>query len=134
MNIGVTIGIAFFYYLIFGLPVFVIIALIVHFRFPAAIERELFNERHFTRYELETFSSFPMSVLKTLAFIRGVVAPSTIRKRFGNYDFRAQISTTFYILCVTYIVLLFVGAVLGLILAMYGVVITISAYGGTDWQ
>jgi len=126
MNIGVAIGIAFFYYLLFGLPIFAVVALIVHFRFPATIEQDFFNERHFTRYELETFSSFPMSVLKTLAFIRGTVVPSTIRKRFGNYNFRAHMSMPFYTLCVTYIILLFIGAVLGLMLAVYGVVITVS--------
>jgi len=111
---GVAIGIAFFYYLIFGLPVFVVVALIVHFQFPTTIEQDLFNERHFTSYDLETFSSFPMSILKTLSFIRGTVAPSTLRKRFGHYDFRAHMSTTFDSLCVAYIILLFIGAVLSL--------------------
>jgi len=132
MNMGVAIGIVFFYYLIFGLPVFVVVALIVHFRFPTTIEQDLFNERHFTPYELKTFSSFPMSILKTLAFIRGTVAPSTIRKRFGNYDFRTHMSAIFYSLCVAYIILLFIGAVLSLMLAVYGIVITVSTYSGPN--
>jgi hypothetical protein len=38
------------------------------------------------------FSSFPLSMLKTLAYIRLITFPNSLRKRFGNATSRNKIS------------------------------------------
>ena len=110
-----------FLYLITGLPVFVILLVFVHLKFPKTITNDLFKEPYFNQQELLIFSTFPYSLLKTLAFLRGTVAPGTIRNRFKDYDFTGNMSVGFYWLCVVLVALIIVTGTLSFIVAGFGI-------------
>ena len=42
------------------------------------------NSNHFSLYEVSVFGSFPLSLVKTLAYIRAIIFPSTMLKRFNT--------------------------------------------------
>ena len=127
MTFSAALGTIAFAYLAYVLPLLLVVGLVVHLGFPRAVRDDLFNDRFFSPYELRTFDSFPMSLLLTLSFVRGVVAPETIRRRFGGYDFVAQIPSWFRILCFAYAAMLISGGAIGVLMAGYGVFITFFA-------
>lgn len=43
-----------------------------------------FNNNHFSLNELAMFNSFPLYFIKTLAYVRAIVLPKTMIKRFEN--------------------------------------------------
>lgn len=121
-----TVEIALLAFTAFGFPLLFILFGLLHFLYPTRIIDELFNERHFTKHELAILSSFPFSLLRTLAFIRGTVVPTTIRARFGHYNFRKNMSRAFYFLNVTFVVLLSIAFAVSICLIGYGIVATFS--------
>lgn len=56
--------------------------LILHFIYKKQLDPLYFNEAHFSSYELTIFSSFPLLLIRVLTYIRAIVLPSTMRKRF----------------------------------------------------
>ena len=110
---------ALIYLVKYALPLFLIIALYIHNFFPRRIDQELFNEKYFTQFELQTFSKFPLSILKTLAYIRGTIAPSSISKRFHGYDFKARMTRHFYWLCFAYPVIPALFFVYGMVIVIF---------------
>ncbi len=65
---------------IFG--VFLPLLFILHFSFKNHLDAVYFNENHFSLYELSIFKSFPLTYIKIITYIRAIVLPNTMRKRF----------------------------------------------------
>jgi hypothetical protein len=110
---------ALLYLVKYALPLFLLIAIYIHNLFPKKIDKDLFNEKYFTQFELQTFSTFPLSILKTLAYIRGTIAPQSIIKRFHGYDFKANMPKHFYWLCVVYPVIPVLFFIFGIALSIF---------------
>jgi len=57
---------------------------VLHFAFKKHLDSAYFNENHFSLYELSIYKSFPLVYIKVLAYIRAIVLPETMRKRFKD--------------------------------------------------
>lgn len=57
---------------------------VLHFPFKKYLDPIYFNENHFSLYELLTYKSFPLVYIKVLTYIRAIVLPITMRKRFND--------------------------------------------------
>ena len=56
--------------------------LIQHFIYKKLLDPAYFNNNHFSLYELSIYDSFPLFFIKTLAYVRAIVFPKTMLKRF----------------------------------------------------
>ena len=52
------------------------------FIYKRIFDSTYFNNNHFSLSELAMFNSFPLHFIKTLAYVRAIVFPKTMRKRF----------------------------------------------------
>jgi len=88
----VVTGYTFFFLGLFLLVIMVVLLLLQNLTLPRCLDKHLYNENYFTPQELSMFSNFPLSLLKTLAYIRLISFPNSLRKRFGNATARDKIS------------------------------------------
>ena len=109
------------WYLCLSLPTMFVLAIWLHLAFCKSVLSDFFCEPYFTHNELIVLSVFPLNLYVTLAFIRAVVAPSTMLNRFGDNDIRAKVSPAIRWGSVLFLGLLFIGAAISLLLAGYGV-------------
>ncbi len=70
-----------------------------------------FNEKYFSTYELSIFNSFPLYFLKTLAYIRAIVFPKTMLKRFSNKILTPKNKPFIYLLALSTIIVLIYGTI-----------------------
>jgi len=85
-------GYAFLFY---GIPLSILLVVLIGLQswtLSRRLDKYLFNEEYFMPQEMAMFSSFPLSMLKTLAYIRLITFPNSLRKRFGNATARNKIS------------------------------------------
>lgn len=67
---------------IVGIVGFLPLLVIQHFIHKKILDPVYFNSKHYTEYELNIFSSFPLLFIKTLGYIKAIVFPDTMRKKF----------------------------------------------------
>jgi len=85
-------GYAFLFY---GIPLSILLVVLIGLQswtLSRRLDKYLFNEEYFMPQEMAMFSSFPLSMLKTLAYIRLITFPNSLRKRFGSATARNKIS------------------------------------------
>ena len=71
-----------------------------------------FNDAHFNYYELSIFNSFPLFFMKTLAYIRAIVLPKTMLKRFNNpILIKDKIPVVYYLALLTMILIIITGVI-----------------------
>ena len=73
--------------LLMGMSAAVIVGLIPLLLIQSFIYKKVFdptylNTNHFSLYEVSIFDSLPLSLIKTLAYIRAIIFPKTMLKRF----------------------------------------------------
>ncbi len=114
------------FYMAVIFPAMMILLAFVHWRMPERLRSDLLREPCFSEKELALMSGFPLSVLKTLAVVRGVVAPSTMRKRFGSFDFSGKAPRSYALACRLLVLLVLAGVPICLLTAALGVVLEFS--------
>lgn len=62
------------------------------------LDPSYFNKNHFNDYELNVFNSFPLSLMKTLAYVRAIVFPKTMKKRFNTNILTARDNPIVYLI------------------------------------
>jgi len=113
-----------FFFIIYGTYLFVLMVallLLQLWTLSCRLDKYLFNENYFTPQEMIMFSSFPLSLLKTLGYIRLITFPNSLRKRFGNASARDKISVFDLFLSHLTIAILAVSAILILNVLIAGV-------------
>ena len=69
-----------------------------------------FNNNHFSLNELAMFSSFPLHFIKTLAYVRAIVLPKTMEKRFNTKILNNKKRPIIYLLAlVTMLIIIYGG-------------------------
>jgi len=114
-----------------GLPLcfsMLIATIVLHFSMPDPLKKRFVTERYFNGFELGL--EFPASMFRTLALVRAVAAPRSMRKRFGDHDVRASVGSGFVVVCQVYVVLVGLTAVFLLLMAMGGIVVVVSGESG----
>jgi len=67
---------------VIGIVGLIPLLLIQHFIYKAKLDPTYFNSKHYSNYELEIFTSFPLLLVKTIGYIKAVVFPNTMRREF----------------------------------------------------
>ena len=79
-----------FYIMAFGIPVALILLHVLHKILPKVFDNIWFNKDHFNEAELAIYSSYPLNLVKTLAYICAISLPSLVKKRFGDMSIAEQ--------------------------------------------
>ena len=79
-----------FYIMAFGIPVALILLHVLHNMLPKVFDNIWFNKDHFNEAELAIYSSYPLNLVKTLAYICAISLPSLVKKRFGDMSIAEQ--------------------------------------------
>jgi len=116
--------------LAYGLPVFLVVLFplflinftYLHLFFPKNINAELFTEKHYSQLELEVFSKFPLSLIKTLSYVGGTVLPKLYYKRFQYYNFKVKIPISIYISCYLLFFLAIIASFYIFLLLVWGII------------
>ncbi len=66
------------------LIVLLLLLLVQHYIYKNIFDPIYFNRNHYSEYELSIFDSFPLLLIKTLGYIKAIVFPSTMRRKFKN--------------------------------------------------
>jgi len=113
----------------YGMPLAILMIVLVvvqNWTLSRRLDKYLFNENYFTPQEMVMFSSFPLSLLKTLGYIRLITFPNSLRKRFGSTSVRDKINGLDLFLSHFTMILLAVNLLIGLNLFIAGIVNYIS--------
>ncbi|MCW8987754.1 MAG: hypothetical protein OQK75_08830 [Gammaproteobacteria bacterium] len=81
------------------------------FIYKKIFDATYFNNNHFSLNEIAMFNSFPLYFIKTLAYVRAIVFPKTMRKRFKNNILNIKDHPFIYSLAFLTILILIYGAI-----------------------
>lgn len=86
-----------FYFLITGGPLLllglIVLIVIQSPRLRKKLDHLLFNSNNFNELELAAYNQFPLVMWKVLAYVRAIVFPKSMRRRFGDLDVTNHVST-----------------------------------------
>ena len=69
---------------IFGIIGLLPLLLIQHFMHKKTLDPVYFNSNYYSAYELQIFTTFPLLLIKTLGYIKAIVFPQTMRRKFKS--------------------------------------------------
>jgi len=81
------------------------------FIYKKMFDSTYFNKNYFSLNELAMFNSFPLHFIKTLAYVRAIVFPKTMRKRFESKRLEPKEKPFIYFLAWMTIAILIFGSV-----------------------
>ena len=81
------------------------------FIYKKIFDSTYFNGNHFSINELAMFNSFPLYFIKTLAYVRAIVLPKTMSKRFKSKILKPKEKPLIYFLAWVTIFILIFGSV-----------------------
>ena len=67
-----------------SLVIIIPLLLIQHFIYKRILDPTYFNSKYYSAYELAIFGSFPLFLIKTIGYIKAIVFPKTMRRKFKN--------------------------------------------------
>jgi len=91
---------------------FLPLLIIQSFIFKKILDPAYLNTNHFSLYEVSIFDSLPLSLIKTLAYIRAIVFPSTMKKRFQKKILIAKEKPVIYSLAIITLSILFISSII----------------------
>lgn len=71
-----------------------------------------FNSKYYSQYELTIFTSFPLLFVKTLGYIKAIIFPNRMRRKFKNNILKPKENPITYFLALLTIILLIAGAMI----------------------
>lgn len=93
-----------------AIVVFIPLLLIQHFIHKKILDPIYFNSKHYSSYELQIFTSFPLLLVKTIGYIKAIVFPNTMRRKFKNNILNSKDRPTVYFLALLTILILIFGS------------------------
>lgn len=98
---------------VIGIVGLIPLLLIQHFLHKAKLDPIYFNSKHYSNYELEIFTSFPLLLVKTIGYIKAVVFPNTMRRKFNENIIKPRDEPLIFLLAwTTMIILILCGIIL----------------------
>ena len=99
-----------------GVAIFIVLfplLLAQHFIYKKLLDPHYFNNNHFSLYELSIYNSFPLFLIKTITYIRAIVFPKTMLKRFKTKIIDSRENRAAYFLAwLAMLIIIYCGAVL----------------------
>jgi len=93
-----------------AIVVFIPLLLIQHFIHKKIFDPIYFNSKHYSSYELQIFTSFPLFLVKTIGYIKAIVFPNTMRRKFKNNILNSKDRPIVYFLALLTILILIFGS------------------------
>lgn len=93
-----------------AIVVFIPLLLIQHFIHKKIFDPTYFNSKHYSAYELQIFTSFPLLLIKTIGYIKAIVFPNTIRRKFKNNILNSKDRPIVYFLALLTMLILIFGS------------------------
>jgi len=94
---------------IIGIVGFIPLLVIQYFIHKKILDPVYFNNKHYSEYELSIFSSFPLFLIKTLGYIKAIVFPKLMRKKFKTNILNPKENPITYLLALITMLVLIVG-------------------------
>ena len=94
---------------IIGIVGFLPLLVIQHFIHKKILDPVYFNNKHYSEYELNIFSTFPLFFIKTLGYIKAIVFPKTMRKKFQTNILNPKENPITYLLAWVTMLILIAG-------------------------
>ena len=96
-----------------GIAGFLPLLFIQHLIYKKIFDPIYFNQNYYTAYELSIFNSFPLYLIKTIGYIKAIVFPGTMRRKFKNNILTPKDMPVIYALAwITILILIFAATVL----------------------
>ncbi len=96
-----------------GVAGFLPLLIIQYFIYKKIFDPIYYNSKHYTAYELSIFNSFPLYFIKTIGYIKAIVFPGTMRRKFQkNILIPKDMPVIYTLACTTILILIFAAAVL----------------------
>jgi len=87
--------------------------LVQHFIYKKTLDPTYFNNNYFSLHELAIYNSFPLFLIKTIAYIRAIVFPRTMRKRFeSKIIIPKENKVTYFLAWISMLIIIYCGIVL----------------------
>ena len=97
---------------VIGIVGFIPLLLIQYFMHKKILDPVYFNSKHYSDYELSIFTSFPLLLVKTLGYIKAIVFPNTMRRKFENNILIPRENPITYLLAWLTMIILIVGGII----------------------
>ena len=97
---------------IVGIVGFIPLLLVQHFIHKKILDPIYFNPKHYSEYELSIFSSFPLLLIKTLGYVKAIVFPNTMRKKFNSNILSPKDNFITYILALLTMLIIICGGLM----------------------
>ena len=96
-----------------SLAILIPLLFIQHFIYKKIFDPTFFNNKHYSAYELQIFTSFPLLLIKTLGYIKAIVFPDTMRRKFEKNIIKPKERPVIYLLAwLTMLIIIYYGLVL----------------------
>ena len=70
--------------LVYGAPLMLMVLHLLHFILPKKFDDIWFNDKFFSSNELTLYSSYPLSLVRTIGYASAICLPFMMKKRFGD--------------------------------------------------
>jgi len=97
---------------VIGIIGFIPLLLIQYFMHKKILDPIYFNGKHYSDYELNIFTTFPLLLIKTLGYIKAIVFPNTMRKKFKSNILNPKENPITYLLAWLTMVILICGGII----------------------
>ena len=97
-----------------------------HFIFKKVLDPTYFNSKHYSAYELSIFDSFPLFLIKTIGYIKAIIFPSTMRRKFEKNILIPKEHPMIYLLAWLTILILFISSLIIINIGIMAIIIYIN--------
>ncbi|MCK4865617.1 MAG: hypothetical protein KAT06_09310 [Gammaproteobacteria bacterium] len=91
---------------------FIPLLLIQHFIHKKILDPIYFNSKYYSDYELNIFNSFPLLLVKTIGYIKAIVSPNTMQRKFEKNILTPKENPITYILAWLTMIIIICGGLM----------------------
>ena len=121
-----TLAIIAFSIMIYGIPSLIIITHMLHYFLTKKLDSIWFNDKFYNINELAIYSSYPLSLVRSLSYIAAVCLPYVARKRYDDLAPVKDLNLGLKLLCFVWLILF--------ILAVAMAIIFVASYFVLKWS
>ncbi len=101
-----------FFIMTYGIPTIIVLSHLLHFILTRKLDKFWFNDGFFSISELAVYSSYPLSLIRTIFYTSAVCLPFVAKKRFGDLSPANQLNLFVKLLCYIWLLLFLLGMVM----------------------
>jgi len=107
----------------YGIPALLLVLHLLHFTLPKRLDNTWFKAPFFSDAERAIYSSYPLSLFKTIAYTCAVGLPVVVKKRFIDLSPASSLNILFKLASYLFFVLVLLGVIMVLIFLTAAIVL-----------